>query len=298
LTPVSHSWFVSVDSVSFANSTQKVSVRDVRIVIKVPPSVNAREFISPSTVRVRWLGSRLPRHCLAVAFVDATQALQRVTVPSAPAIIIEVWERDAKTLEPRIVGIIRCPVRAGVSSSPAGARIKKITSTGAWAAVLDSGNFIYDGTTSIRNPFSGTDVGHASISILQQTSDVVDGVVRAADVVATISGAVRCHSCRKIFKRLQIRRQKVTVSKELCLSRPLSRRAVVEIASDSASAMYSYTFKVEVQGLFGIGDWSGASSVNLRARFPGQKEWIESGKTAIVKVNSLHIQPLPFSYIH
>ncbi len=54
------------------------------------------------------------------------------------------------------------------------------------------------------------------------------------DAVATISGAVRSHSYRKIFQRLQIRRQQVTASKELCLSRPLCRRAVVEITRDSA----------------------------------------------------------------
>lgn len=69
---------------------------------------------------MRWLGSRLPRHCLSVVFVDAAQASQRVAVPAAPAIIIEVWERDLKTLEPRIVGLVRCPIRAGVTSSPAG----------------------------------------------------------------------------------------------------------------------------------------------------------------------------------
>jgi hypothetical protein len=272
-------------------------VKNVRIVIKVPPAANAPDFVSPSTVRVRWLNSRLPRHCLAVVFVDAAQASQRVTVPSAPVIIIEVWERDAKTLEPRIVGIVRCPVRAGVSSSPAGSRLKKITSTGVWAAVLDSGNFIYDGTTSIRNPLSGTDVGHASISILQETSDVVDGVVRSADAAITISSAVRCHSSRKIFKALQTRLQKTNMRKELRLSRPLSRRAVVEMAGDCGSAMFSHTFKVEVQGLFGIGDWSGASSICLRARFPGQKEWIESGRTAIIKGSAAALASSSYSWV-
>jgi len=203
-----HSWFVSVDSVIFANSCQKVSVKDVRVVVKVPPAKSVTELISPSVVRVRWLGSRLPRHSLAVVFVDATQASQRVTVPSAPVIIIEVWEKNAKTLEPHIVGIVRCPVRAGVTSSPAGSRIAKFTSSGTLAAVLDSGNFIYDGTASIRNPLSGTDVGHASISILQQTSDIVDGVVCATDAAITISGAVRCHSSRKICRTLKSRQQK------------------------------------------------------------------------------------------
>lgn len=296
-TSVSHSWFVSVDSISFASSAQKVSVKNVRIVIKVPPAANAPDFFSPSTVRVRWLSSRLPRHSLAVVFVDAAQASHRVTVPSAPVIIIEVWERDMKTLEPRIVGIVRCPVRAGVSSSPAGSRIKKFTSTGVWAAVLDSGNFIYDGTTSIRNPLSGTDVGHASISILQETSDIVDGVVRAADAAITISSAIRCHSSRKIFGALQTRLKKLNMRKELRLSRPLSRRAVVEIASDSGTAMFSHTFKVEVQGLFGIGDWSGASSICLRARFPGQKEWIESGRTAIIKGSAAALASSSYSWV-
>ena len=42
---VTHSWFVSVDSVSFINSSQKVSVKDVRVVIKVPPAATLREFI-------------------------------------------------------------------------------------------------------------------------------------------------------------------------------------------------------------------------------------------------------------
>ena len=294
---VSYSWFVSVDSVSFASSAQKVSVKNLRIVIKVPPAANAPDFISPSTVRVRWLSGRLPRHCLAVVFVDTSQASQRVTVPSAPVIIIEVWERDTKTLEPHIVGIVRCPVRAGVSSSPAGSRIKKITSTGVWAAVLDSGKFIYDGTTSIRSPLSGTDVGHASISILQETSDVVDGVVRAADAAITISSAVRCHSSRKTFKALQARLQKSKMRKELRLSRPLGRRAVVEIAADNGSAMFSHTFKVEVQGLFGMSDWSGTSSICLRARFPGQQEWIESGRTSIIKGCAAALASSSYSWV-
>ena len=246
---------------------------------------------------MRWLGSRLPRHCLSVVFVDAAQASQRVTVPAAPAIIIEVWERDLKTLEPRIVGLVRCPIRAGVTSSPAGSRIKNITSTGVWAAVLDCGNFIYDGTTSIRNPLSGTDIGHASISILQETSDIVDGVVRAADAVFTISSAVRCHFSRKLLKALQMRLQKSNMRREIRLSRPLSRRAAVEIASDNTSAMFSHTFKVEVQGLFGIGDWSGASSVCIRARFPGQKEWIESCRTAIVKGSAAALASSSYSWV-
>jgi hypothetical protein len=294
---VDHSWFVSVDSVSFLSAGQKVSVKDVRVVIKVPNATTLREFISPSIVRVRWLGSRLPRHSLSVVFVDAAQSSQRVTVPSAPAVIIEVWERDTKTLEPRIVGLIRCPIRAGVSSSPAGSRIKKLTSSGVWAAVLDSGNFIYDGTTSIRSPLSGMDVGHASISILQQNNDIVDAVVRATDAVLTISSAVRCHICRKIFKTLQMRLQKISMRRELRISRPVSRRAAVEIASDSSITMFSYTFKVEVQGLFGIGDWSGASSVCIRARFPGQKEWMESGRTAIVKGSAAALASSTYSWV-
>jgi hypothetical protein len=292
-----HSWFVSVDSVIFANSSQKVSVKDVRVVVKVPPAKSVTELISPSVVRVRWLGSRLPRHSLAVVFVDATQASQRVTVPSAPVIIIEVWEKNAKTLEPHIVGIVRCPVRAGVTSSPAGSRITKFTSSGVLAAVLDSGNFIYDGTASIRNPLSGTDVGHASISILQQTSDIVDGVVCATDAAITISGAVRCHLSRKICRTLKSRQHKKSMRKELPVCRPSSRRAVVEIDSDCGTAVFSHTFKVEVQGLFGIGDWSGASSVCLRAQFPGQKEWIESGRTAIIKGSAAALASSSYSWV-
>jgi hypothetical protein len=103
---------VSVDSVIFANSSQTASVKDVRVVVKVSPAKSVTERISLSVVRVRWLGSRMPRHSLAVVFVDANQTSQRVTVPSAPVIIIEVWGKNAKTLLPHIVGIVRCPVRA------------------------------------------------------------------------------------------------------------------------------------------------------------------------------------------